>query len=86
MGDYTEKIFALKELTPHFTVELLFKKAMRPISDREIQELLRSGDPARVLHSNPLRASKNSTRLDEHHMTILLGGHPHAISLAAPLL
>lgn len=57
---------------------------MRPIKDSEIEELLKSADPRRVLHSNPLKTK--TTRLDEHHMCFILGGHPHAISLAAPLL
>ena len=86
LADISEKIMQLKELTPHYSIELLFRKAMRPITDQEIAELLKMHEPARVLHSNPLRASKNSMRLDEHHMTQLLGGHPHAISLAAPML
>mmetsp|Transcript_10357 Transcript_10357/g.10388 ORF Transcript_10357/g.10388 Transcript_10357/m.10388 type:complete len:304 (-) Transcript_10357:33-944(-) len=86
MGDISEKIFHLKELTSNFSLELLFKKAMRPIDDNEIQELFSSAEPVRVLHSNPHRETKSSSKLEEHHILHLLGGHPHAISLAAPLL
>ena len=35
-GDISEKICLLKELTTHFAIELLMKKAMRPILDSEI--------------------------------------------------
>jgi hypothetical protein len=75
----------LKELLPFFSIKLLFRKARREITDEEINELLLS-EPAKVLHSNPLRASKNTKKIEEHHMVDLLAGHPHAISLTAPLL
>ena len=45
-----------------------------------------SADPARKLHSNPLQNNNNAFKLEHHHMLELLGGHPHAISLAAGLL
>ena len=35
-ADISEKIFSLKELMSNFAIELLFKKAMRPINDKEI--------------------------------------------------
>ena len=85
LGDISEKIFVLKELSPNYAVELLFKKAMRPIPDSEINDLLKEPEPAKFLHSNPFR-QKPVKKLDEHHMFSLLAGHPHAISLAAPLL
>lgn len=86
LADITEKLYPLKELTPNFALELLLRKAMRPIDNAEIQELLKAAEPTRVWDSNPLRENKNSLKLEEHHILHLLGGHPHAISLAAPLL
>lgn len=68
-----------------FAVELLKKKASRKIEDQEIEELLRIR-PDKVLHSNPLRQKEEQTGLESHHMFEILKGHPHAISLAAPLL
>jgi hypothetical protein len=68
-----------------FAVELLKRKASRKIEDSEIQELLKI-KPDKVLHSNPLKKKEECTNLESHHMFEILKGHPHAISLAAPLL
>ena len=78
----------MEELTPYFSMELLFKKAMRPIEQKEIQDLLKLAEPTRFFNSNPHthRENKDSMKPYEHHIFLLLGGHPHAISLAAPLL
>lgn len=35
-ADISEKIYVVKELVPHYAIELLMKKAMRPILDEEI--------------------------------------------------
>ena len=59
---------------------------MRPIREEEIQELLKSAQPSRFNNANPMRQKKEIVSLDDHHICQLLSGHPHAISLAAPLL
>ncbi|CDW83802.1 nb-arc domain protein [Stylonychia lemnae] len=86
LADISEKIYTLKELKSQFAIELLMKKAMRPIKENEIEDLLSNPNSGVVFNSNPVQQKKNITRLDEHHICTLLGGHPHAISLAAPLL
>ncbi len=86
LDDISEKIIHLKELSQKVSKELLFLKAMRKIDDSEIQDLFKSAEPIRVLQSNPHREKKFSLNLEDHHILDLLGGHPHAISLAAPLL
>jgi len=85
IGDITENKIEIKELTPNFSIELLQRKAMREITKQEIDELLKTIS-LRQLHSNPLQRKQIPESLEDHHMTALLGGHPHAISLAAPLL
>jgi hypothetical protein len=69
-----------------YAVDLLKRKAPRPIEHSEIEELLKI-KPTRVLHSNPmLKRDDSKGGLENHHMFEILNGHPHAISLAAPLL
>ena len=82
---HAEKVVELKELMTKFAVELLRRKAPRPINDKEISELLKI-KPDKVLHSNPMKKYQNINELEHHHMFEILKGHPHAISLAAPLL
>ena len=79
-----EKVIELKELQMKYAVQLLVQKAPREINDKEIEELLRN-KPDKVLHSNPMNKGPR-TGLESHHMFEILKGHPHAISLAAPLL
>jgi len=78
-----EQVIELKELQIKYAVDLLKRKASREITDEEIKELLDSKEDT-VLHSNPLKVKKNE--LESHHLFEILRGHPHAISLAAPLL
>jgi hypothetical protein len=42
--------------------------------------------PTKVLFTKPTHKEKKVRSLEEHHLCTLLGGHPHAISLIAPLL
>lgn len=81
--DHVEKVVELKELHIEYAVELFKKKAPREITDKEIEELLMIR-PDKVLNSNPMR--KVQGKFESHHIFDILKGHPHAISLAAPLL
>jgi hypothetical protein len=49
-----EQAIELKELQMNYAVDLLKRKAPRPIEQDEIEELLKI-KPAKVLHSNPMR-------------------------------
>jgi hypothetical protein len=85
-GDVIEQVVELRELPASFAVQLLKKKSPREITEKEIEELLRIR-PEKVLHSNPhITLSSNKNGFENHHMFEILKGHPHAISLAAPLL
>lgn len=68
-----------------YAVDLLKRKSPRPIEQDEIEELLRI-KPEKVLHFNPFKRDDSKGGLENHHMFEILKGHPHAISLAAPLL
>ena len=66
----------LSPLTKEASLKLLINKAPRDIKNKEILQLL---------SCNPSKDNQNKTLLN-HQFTELLGGHPQAISLAAPLL
>lgn len=88
---HNEKPYVLTQLTQDSSLKLLISKAPREIKPREIQELLSTPIPSsgkikqgfNFLHS--LGTMKPKTLLD-HPFTLLLGGHPQAITLAAPML
>lgn len=82
-GCNSEQSIELKELDMSHAVELLKKKSSRPIEQSEIDDLLRV-KPNKMLGFNPMGEQKGG--LQNHHMFQILRGHPHAISLAGPLL
>jgi hypothetical protein len=82
-GCNSEQSIELKELEMSHAVELLKMKSPREIEQREIDDLLRV-KPNKMLGFNPMGEQKCG--LQNHHMFQILRGHPHAISLAAPLL
>ena len=85
-----EKIFHLYPLPKESALKLLITKSPRNISNNEISELLNWEIPVGSKIHQGLRRQQNTAQKDvrllNHPFTELLGGHPQAISLAAPLL
>lgn len=86
LGDITEKVYQLRELSNNFTIQLLEKKALREIGQGEIDEILAMKQAKKALYDKPFQKKDLVKSLEDHHLCTLLGGHPHAISLVAPLL
>mmetsp|Transcript_32990 Transcript_32990/g.37850 ORF Transcript_32990/g.37850 Transcript_32990/m.37850 type:complete len:162 (+) Transcript_32990:834-1319(+) len=84
-----ERPYTLHPLSKEASLKLLISKAPRNIKNQELHELLKCDIPkgCKVAQSLNIK-NKNSggVTLLEHPFTALLGGHPQAISLAAPLL
>ena len=84
-----ERPYTLQPLAKEASLKLLISKAPRTIKNQELHELLKWEIPKgwKIAQSLNLKskASGGMTLLD-HPFTALLGGHPQAISLAAPLL
>jgi energy-coupling factor transporter ATP-binding protein EcfA2 len=72
-----EKPFILQPLSKEASLKLLITKAPRDIKNQELEELLK----CKVNYTQ-----QETLTLLNHPFTALLGGHPQAISLAAPLL
>ena len=83
-----EKCFNLYPLPKESALKLLISKSPRNINNNEIVELLSCQIPARNNLNLGLQqyANRHNNKLLNHPFTELLGGHPQAISLAAPLL
>ncbi|CAI2368691.1 unnamed protein product [Moneuplotes crassus] len=86
-----EKPYNLFELSQESALKLLISKAPRDIKRQEIQELLACNMPnsGKVKKGFNFLQALNTVAprtLLDHPFTLLLGGHPQAISLAAPLL
>ncbi|CAI2382289.1 unnamed protein product [Moneuplotes crassus] len=86
-----EKPYILCPLTKEASLKLLISKAPRNINPQEIHQLLRCKIPKDCKIRQTLNVSSSIDRnspktLLDHPFTLLLGGHPQAISLAAPLL
>ncbi|CAI2359291.1 unnamed protein product [Moneuplotes crassus] len=77
---HKEMQFPLESLSNEASVRCLFEKAPRKISPNEIKELFVA------TRFNSSRYPNKSLFLKNHPLFLLLGGHPQAISLAAPLL
>ncbi|CAI2377825.1 unnamed protein product [Moneuplotes crassus] len=75
-----EMQFPLQSLTSEESLLCLLEKAPRKILEEEMKELLSS------TKSNSSPFTNASPSLVNHPLFLLLGGHPQAISLAAPLL
>ena len=85
-----EKPYILQPLSKEASLKLLITKSPRDIKNMELQELLTWSIPknwkiGQNLNVKLVNQHEKCTLLD-HPFTALLGGHPQAISLAAPLL
>lgn len=86
-----EKVFRLDVLPKESSIRLFLMRAPRKISNNEITELLQCSIPEESKLGQSLEISmddvmKKDPSLIDHPFTKLLGGHPQAIALAAPLL
>jgi hypothetical protein len=86
-----EKPYILCPLTKEASLKLLISKSPRSIKSKEIHELLRCKVPNECKIREALNISSELYKTTpknmlDHPFTMLLGGHPQAISLAAPLL
>ena len=87
-----EKPYTLWPLSKEASLKLLILKAPREIKSQEIHDLLHSPipDAFKIIQSINISSISYNTNqpkaLLDHPFTMLLGGHPQAISLAAPLL
>ncbi|CAI2383959.1 unnamed protein product [Moneuplotes crassus] len=82
-----ETPYHLYSLTPQASLKLLLEKAPREIKNKEIEELLNYKIPANhAIHQHLPTMDNSDVSLSNHPFTLLLGGHPQAISLAAPML
>ncbi|CAI2380040.1 unnamed protein product [Moneuplotes crassus] len=79
--------YHLNALSPQTSIKLLLEKVQRKISNQEIQELLHYKIPDdHPVHQHFPIIDISTTTLSNHPFTMLLGGHPQAIALAAPML
>lgn len=84
-----EKPYILQPLSKEASLKLLIAKAPRDIKNQELEELLQCTIPksCKIGQNLSVKLCQQEKRtLLEHPFTALLGGHPQAISLAAPLL
>lgn len=82
-----ETPYHLYSLSPEASVRLLINKAPRQIMSSEIFDLFNYEIPSNhpICHNFPNINPKEIT-LSTHPLVLMLGGHPQAISLAAPML
>jgi hypothetical protein len=89
---HMEHCYNLNAISRESTVTLLFMKANRMISDEEVEELLDCPIPENKFAQynqigfNGHLYNKDRPKLISHPFIDMLGGHPQAISLTAPLL
>jgi len=84
---YQEMPYHLYSLSPQASIKLLFAKAPREIDNDEIEELLEYQIPNNhPIHQHFPKINKSEVNLSNHPFILMLGGHPQAISLAAPML
>lgn len=86
--EHNEEIpYHLYSLSPEASIRLLLDKAPREIKNKEIQDLLDYKIPAgHKIHQLFPTMRKGETQMTNHPLILMLGGHPQAISLAAPML
>ena len=75
--------------SPIWSVRLFFHKAKRDISIEEIKKLLEADDSVNIGNHNDysgMHYNECHKRLENHPMFKKLSGHPHAISLIAPMV
>ena len=82
-----ETPYHMYSLTPQASLKLLLEKAPREINNKEIEDLLKYEIPSNhpILQLFPSINSSEIT-MTNHPFILMLGGHPQAISLAAPML
>ena len=82
-----ETPYHLYSLSPQASLKLLIEKAPREISNKEVGDLLQYEIPDdHPIHQHFPTMSIGEVTLSNHPFTLMLGGHPQAISLAAPML
>mgnify|MGYP000844135314 CR=1 FL=1 len=63
---------------------MLEKKSCREFTRAEVDELLQLKPPRKAYGVKPVL--EQVKQLEDHHLFVLLGGHPHAIAMHAPYL
>lgn len=87
MEHYQETPYHLHALSPQASIRLLLDNVQRKISSDEMKELLEYEIPDdHPIHEHFPLMNLEQTTLTNHPFTLLLGGHPQAIALAAPML
>ena len=82
-----ESPYHLYSLTPQASLKLLLEKSPREISNKEIEDLLRYEIPSNhPIHQQFPSMNNGEITMSNHPFILMLGGHPQAISLAAPML
>ena len=82
-----ETPYHLYSLSPQSALKLLLEKAPRDVKNEEIQELLNYKIPDNhPIHQHFPTLGIGDVALSNHPFTLMLGGHPQAICLAAPML
>jgi hypothetical protein len=86
--EHSEEIpYHLYSLSPEASIRLLLDKAPREIRNKEIQDLLNYKIPAgHKIHQLFPTMRQGEVQMTTHPLILMLGGHPQAISLAAPML
>ena len=87
LSHVSQRPYILQPLSNQESLKLLISKSPRRINDQECKELLTCEIP-KIAIANSVTNNQKSGKMTlvDHPFTGLLGGHPHAISLAAPLL
>ena len=82
-----EMPYHLYALSPQSSIKLLLELSPREIKSKEIEELLHF----KVPENHPMQEMfpsymNDDINLSNHPLTLMLGGHPQAVVLAAPML
>lgn len=84
---FHENSHNLSPLEPQYATRLLLDSVNRNISVQEIQELFQYRPPkGHVMNQLFSHLDPSDMNLTNHPLTVMLGGHPQAISLTAPWL
>ena len=82
-----ETPYHLYALSPQASIKLLLEKAPREIKNKEIEELLNYKIPEdHPIYQMFPSYNSEEMNLSNHPFTLMLGGHPQAVVLAAPML
>ena len=86
IGNIEEAQVLLKELSSYWSVNLFFEKTQTEIDTQQIIDLLMLDDQeCNPIDFHGLQIADFHTRLEKHPLFQKMNGHPHAISLIAPL-